>query len=271
MTAAYYGRINCVDHLITKGANLHALNDVRRGPAAAWRRGLWGTGSERGEAVRRCLRCPARVVLRWRRCAPPLPRRAAASAAGCRPSAARLACKPAGERAAVAVWGAWGGLGGSHPPQAHATHTHPPATAAHPRACGAAAASRQSKRTALHQAAMAGQTSCVQSLVEAKADVCLKSLVSDDAEIGVGGRGEGCGARVVIKWGGDAYPCPCPCAVMQVPRRLSARAAQPLPSPPGAGASPPPPPPPPSQNGKDAMDWAKPNHMTTIFLVCRKN
>ena len=133
MTAAYYGRINCVDHLITKGANLHALNDVRRGPAAAWRRGLWGTGSERGEAVRRCLRCPARVVLRWRRCAPPLPRRAAASAAGCRPSAARLACKPAGERAAVAVWGAWGGLGGSHPPQAHATHTHPPATIAHPR------------------------------------------------------------------------------------------------------------------------------------------
>ena len=146
------------------------------------------------------------------------------------------------------------------------TPTRPPPSLT--RVCGSAAASRQSKRTALHQAAMAGQTSCVQSLVEAKADVCLKSLVSDDAEIGVGGRGEGCGARVVIKWGGDAYPCPCPCAVMQVPRRLSARAAQPLPSPPGAGASPPPPPPLPvaEWQGRNGLGQAQPhdNHFPGV-------
>ena len=151
---------------------------------------------------------------RWRRCAPPPPRRAAASATGCWPSAARLACKPAGERAGLWLCGGRGvGWGGRirlrHTPP---TPTRPPPSLT--RVCGSAAASRQSKRTALHRAAMAGQTSCVQSLVEAKADVCLKSLVSDDAEIGVGGRGEGCGARVVIKWalcgtksGSRAYSC----------------------------------------------------------------
>ena len=50
---------------------------------------------------------------RWRRCAPPPPRRAAASATGCWPSAARLACKPAGERAGLWLCGGrgvgWGG------------------------------------------------------------------------------------------------------------------------------------------------------------------
>ena len=71
-----------------------------------------------------------RAVPRWRRCAPPPPRRAAAPAAGCRPSAARLACTPAGERAGLWRWGAWGvGWGGRirlrHPPP---THPPPPLT-----------------------------------------------------------------------------------------------------------------------------------------------
>ena len=39
MWAADYGKLGCLDHLIAKGANLNAQNIVRRGPAAAWRRG----------------------------------------------------------------------------------------------------------------------------------------------------------------------------------------------------------------------------------------
>ena len=42
MWAADYGKLGCLDHLIAKGANLNAQNIVRRGPAAAWRRGVWG-------------------------------------------------------------------------------------------------------------------------------------------------------------------------------------------------------------------------------------
>ena len=40
--AAHYGKLDCLEHLVAKGANLNAQNNVRRGPAAAWRRGVRG-------------------------------------------------------------------------------------------------------------------------------------------------------------------------------------------------------------------------------------
>ena len=40
MKAAINGKLDFLDHLIAKGANVNAQNDVRRGPAAAWRRGV---------------------------------------------------------------------------------------------------------------------------------------------------------------------------------------------------------------------------------------
>jgi len=40
MEAAYHAKLDCLDHLIAKGANVNAQNIVRRGPVAAWRRGL---------------------------------------------------------------------------------------------------------------------------------------------------------------------------------------------------------------------------------------
>ena len=40
--AALFGKLGCLEHLIAKGANLNAQNNVRRSPAAAWRRGVWG-------------------------------------------------------------------------------------------------------------------------------------------------------------------------------------------------------------------------------------
>ena len=77
------------------------------------------------EAARRCPAAPRASGAPL----PPLRPYAVAArrcpAAGCRPSAARRACKPAWERAEL--WG-WGGRGvgwGSHPPQAPATR-HPP-------------------------------------------------------------------------------------------------------------------------------------------------
>ena len=42
MRAANYGNLDCLDYLIAKGANLNVQDNVRRGPAAAWRRGVWG-------------------------------------------------------------------------------------------------------------------------------------------------------------------------------------------------------------------------------------
>ena len=45
MKAANYGKLDCLEHLIAKGANLNAQSGyamVRRGPAATWRRGVWG-------------------------------------------------------------------------------------------------------------------------------------------------------------------------------------------------------------------------------------
>ena len=43
MRAAYKGKLDCLKHLIAKGANLNAQDKyVRRGPAASWRRGVWG-------------------------------------------------------------------------------------------------------------------------------------------------------------------------------------------------------------------------------------
>ena len=42
MTAARFGKLDCLDHLLAKGANLNVQDKVRRGPAATWRRGVWG-------------------------------------------------------------------------------------------------------------------------------------------------------------------------------------------------------------------------------------
>ena len=43
MRAAAFGKLDCLDHLIAKGANLNAQDtDVRRSPATPWRRGVWG-------------------------------------------------------------------------------------------------------------------------------------------------------------------------------------------------------------------------------------
>eukprot|EP00964_Phaeocystis_antarctica_P112649 scaffold76785_cov35-Phaeocystis_antarctica.AAC.2 len=36
------GKLDCLEHLTAKGANLKAQDRVRRGPAATWRRGVWG-------------------------------------------------------------------------------------------------------------------------------------------------------------------------------------------------------------------------------------
>ena len=116
--AAHDGKLDCLDHLIAKGANLNAQSMVRRGPAAAWRRGRGvGVGSERlGDAARRRLpRCPA---VPRDGIAPLVPLRPSAAAPRRRPaaswwpSAARLACK-------LSERGRRGGLGWagvSHPP-----------------------------------------------------------------------------------------------------------------------------------------------------------
>ena len=82
MLAAMCGKLGCLDHLIAKGAKLHALDKVRRGPAAAWRRrGVWGSR----EGARGRLRAAA----------PPAPRAAGAPLAPLRPSAAAPRRRPA--------------------------------------------------------------------------------------------------------------------------------------------------------------------------------
>jgi len=188
--------------------------------------------------VRECAReaarrCPAAPRAGGAPLAPLRPSAAAARrcpAAGCRPSAARRACKPAWERAELWRWGGGVGAGGSHPPQAPATR-HPPARRRSPACvCGAAAASRQRKMTALHEAAHYGHAPCVESLLKAGADASLKNGVSDGAE-GRGGRRGGVGARGRARGGGEG-----PCS--QAPRRLSApRSPRSRPLPPRAAAS----------------------------------
>ena len=42
MHAAGNGKLDCLEHLVAKGANLNAQDDVRHGPAVTWRRGVWG-------------------------------------------------------------------------------------------------------------------------------------------------------------------------------------------------------------------------------------
>ena len=77
--------------------------------------------------------------------------------------------------------------------------------------CGAAAASRQVKMTAMHLAADEGHTPCVESLLEAGADASLKDIVSDGAEgrggRPVGGRGEGRGWGMHRRLAPALSPC----------------------------------------------------------------
>ena len=200
--AAHDGKLDCLDHLIAKGANLNAQSMVRRGPAAPWRRGRGvGVGSERlGDAARRRLpRCPAvprdgvapLVPLRPSAAAPP--RRPAAS---WWPSAARLACKLSerGRRGGGrgVGWGVASAYDTRYPPQ--------PLT----RVCGTAVASRQGKVAVLHDAALFGHASCVESLLKAGADVSLKNEVSDCTEGRGGGRWGGQGEGRSRVWEG---PC----------------------------------------------------------------
>ena len=108
--AALWGRLDCLEHLVAKGANVNFTDNVRRRPAS---------------------RPPG----------PSAPRR---------------------------------------PPS---DTTCPPAAAAHPPACvWPAAASPQTKKTALHLAAYVGHAPCVEVLLEAGADASLKDEVSDGTE-----------------------------------------------------------------------------------------
>lgn len=105
MLAASNDKLNCLEYLITEGAEVNVQDEVRApwpllalcwplaGPAAAVTGGLGGVGvGSEGGRLRACCshRCGPWVGgARWRRCAP---RRAASPAAGfrsCRPSAGR--------------------------------------------------------------------------------------------------------------------------------------------------------------------------------------
>jgi hypothetical protein len=212
MEAAVRGSLDCLQHLITKGANLETTDRVRPpsapsaprpppSPPAApvpprahhhrsprvWRRrrasaerlyGPHARGSPWRSPLRRpphrqgrqrecpepCASQPCCGLAAWgvvdRECArrgcAPLPRcpaggwcPAAAAAPPRRAAAPLPAAGPriqAGRGASIGLCGGGGaGLaGGLRPPQAPATH--PPAVAAHPRVCGAAAASRHRSR-----------------------------------------------------------------------------------------------------------------------------
>ena len=164
-------------------------------------------------------RCPAGAAAPLRRRAA-LPPRCRLLALG------RLARMQAGREASGAVVVRHGGwAGGSQPPQAPATR--PPARPPLTRVCGAAAASRQHKWTALHEAAHKSHAPCVESLLKAGADASLEDEVSDGAE-GQGGRRGGVGARG-WGWGGGG--------ALRRRRAASPRRPQPPPSAPGAGAS----------------------------------
>ena len=190
-----------------------------------------GVGSERG-GLRAAAPLPrGRAVPRGRRCAPPPPRRAAAPlpAAAPRPPGSHTS-RQGSERGCDGA-GARSGLGGRtrprHPP-------HPPAPLLPlTRVCGAAAASRQSKNTALHFAAFNGHAPCFKSLLEAGADASLKDQVSNGAE-GRGGRRGGWVGRGAGRGWVRGLAC--------------TGAAPPLSAPPSPRPLPPgrPPPPPPS-------------------------
>ena len=149
--------------------------------------------------------------------------------------------------------GGW--AGGSQPPQAPATR--PPARPPLTRVCGAAAASRQHKWTALHEAAHKSHAPCVESLLKAGADASLRNEVSDGAE-GQGGRRGGVGARG-WGWGGGG--------ALRRRRAASPRRPQPPPAPPGAAASTSALPPSPSQWGKTALDYAKEGKHTEVIKI----
>ena len=162
MYAAINGKLECLEHLVAKGANLNVRSLAGPGLAGALPRG--------------------RAVPCWRRCAPPPPHRrrtalpprcrpAAAPlpprAAGGRPSAAQLVCasRQESERGCAGVWAAWGGLGVGW---GGASDTcHPPTVTAHPRVWGHRRISAEYKNTALHWAAYYGRDPCVESLLKA--------------------------------------------------------------------------------------------------------
>ena len=122
MGVALSGKLDCLEHLVAKGANLNAQNCVRRGPAAAWRRGVWGKGVSGGGCapLPRCPaggRCPAGA-------AAPLSRRAALPPRCRLPALGRPARMQAGRGASGAVtvrgrgvgWGAASASDTRHPP-----------------------------------------------------------------------------------------------------------------------------------------------------------
>ena len=158
-----------------------------------------------------------------------------------------------GDSGAVAVGGAewaWGFVSAS------GTATYP-AAAPLTRVCGAAAASRQSKYTALHFAAMMGEVPCVKSLLKAGADASLKDGVSDGAE-GRGGGRSGVGARGRGGGGGGGLR-----------RRRAASPRRPAPAlSPRGGRLHLHSPPSPSQDGTTALGIAKYyNHTEVIKLL----
>ena len=62
MLAALCGKLDCLDYLVAKGANLNAQNKASRRPAAALRRGA-GVGVGAGTGGRAELRCSLAPLL----------------------------------------------------------------------------------------------------------------------------------------------------------------------------------------------------------------
>ena len=128
--------------------------------------------------------------------------------------------------------------------------------------CAAAAASRQSKSTALHLAALNGHAPCVEALLKAGADARLKDKVRDGAE-GRGGRRKGARGRGA---GGVGLGGKGPCAGAAPPLR-AARSPPPAPSAAAASTSAPSPRFPRRQDGATALDNAKSKGHTQVIAL----
>ena len=121
MWAAAKDKLDCLEYLIAKGANVNAQSYVRRGPVLGVAARGVGSGSERGRLRLADTLPRGQAVPRWRRCAPPPPRRAAAPlpAAGPRPPGSHASRQ--GSERGCGGGGGVGWAGGSHPPQTPAT------------------------------------------------------------------------------------------------------------------------------------------------------